>query len=120
MPAVLVSGDMMFNVEPLDLSEDTIALNLNPAGTPYGGTSDADTADVYPSWIGGPVYVSGNATIQNDATTVKGMVVVAGNLTIEDKASVRVLYAKPSQPVPGFARITGMNLSSGSLKRVVN
>lgn len=120
LPALMVQGSVQFDMVSTDMSEATLGVNLNPASAPYDGVSDSDTSDVYPSWIKGLTYVSGNLTINTGNTTVRGMVAVGGNLVIASNTQLRVRYAKPAEPVPGFARVTGMDLSPGSLKRVVN
>lgn len=120
LPALLVQGSVQFDLVSTDLSESSLGVNFNPASAPYDGVTDSDTSDVYPSWIRGLTYVSGNLTVNTGHTTIRGMVAVGGGLTIASNAQLRVRYAKPAQPVPGFAQITGMGLSPGSLKRVVN
>ncbi|HEX2838429.1 MAG TPA: hypothetical protein VHN77_09910 [Phycisphaerales bacterium] len=120
LPALMVQGSVQFDMVSTDIAESSLAVNLNPATAPYAGVSDSDTSDVYPSWIKGLTYVSGSMTVNSGSTTIRGMLAVRGNLTLAANTQLRVRYAKPSQPVPGFARITGMSLTPGSLKRVVN
>ncbi len=120
LPALVVKGDMQFDMISTDFSESSLGVNFNPAGAPYDGVTDSDTTDGYPSWIKGLTYISGNMSVASGSTTIRGVVAVGGNLTLAANTQLRVRYAKPDQAIPGFARITGMGLSTGTLKRVVN
>src|SRR6185437_12587397 len=65
-PTLLVSGSMQLNYTNSLLSESS-AGNLNPASTPYNGTSNTTATDSYPSTIQGLVYATGNVSIRNSA-----------------------------------------------------
>lgn len=119
LPALVVAGDVDFDMVASDLQESVTGVNFNPASSPYDGASDADKTDVYPSWIKGAVFVSGNLRVPGAANTVRGSLIVGGNVSISNNCELRVQYAKPSVPIPGFSTVTGMGLTPGSLQRVV-
>ncbi len=117
-PSLLVDGSMSLETDGTDLDEADIKVSLNPSGSPYEGVADADQVDKYPNWIKGVAYFTGDITLSK-IVTIKGVMVVGGSLDLSDKAELRVLHTKPTQIIPGFARIGGMGMVPGSLQRVV-
>ena len=65
-PALLVNGDLEIKTTTTALSEATLALNLNPASSPYQGTTDTDLLDEFPSEINGLIYISGKFSAPQD------------------------------------------------------
>lgn len=93
-PVLVIDGDLVisFDGAPATLSESDIGANLNPAGAPYQGAADADSADTYPSEIRGLIYVRGRVTMERtwtmhgaviaDTSASSNAVLVLGNNTI--------------------------------------
>jgi hypothetical protein len=126
MPCLLVKGDLVIATSQTALSESALATNFNPSGTPYNGSSDTDTADTYPSSIGGLLYISGNAVLQGH-NAVQGAIAVGGTLGMTLNATTGVAARLDlaydgtyyTTPPPGFAAPTAMIVTPGSLVQVV-
>lgn len=126
-PALLVRGPITIATSQTPLSEATQNTNFNPAGTPYGGSSDIDKTDTYPSSIAGLVYTSGNAAFQG-YNTISGIAIIGGTLSLTANAATGVAArldltyngAYYTSPPPGFAAPTRMVVSPGTFTQVVN
>jgi hypothetical protein len=120
-PALLVSGPIQLNCTNAVLAEST-AGNLNPSGTPYGGTSNSTSTDSYPSTIQGLVYATGNVSISSSAyVTIRGNLIVGGALAVHGTLNLTYDSTCYRNPPPGFFYLPPpMVVSSGTWARVVN
>ncbi len=118
-PSLLVDGNMNFDMWPDALSESSVGINLNPAGTPYNGTTDNDTSDSYPSVIKGLVYISGDVKSTYELT-IDGVMVVGVSTNIGDMINLTYQSTFLDEPPPGFTDVARMVVSPGSWRRVVN
>lgn len=107
------------------LSEASLGTNFNPAGSPYGGVADTDTADVYPCELRGLVHGLGGVTIES-SSVVRGAVLAGlkgrpAAITVQSGSATVVhdpgLVASP--PV-GYASSVVMTPLAGSWKQVVS
>ncbi len=119
-PTLLVQGDFSFDMAGTfgvqSLVESSASTNFNPADTPYGGQSDEDQYDSYPSQIEGLVYVSGKIDI-TDNSNFNGCV-VADDLHLEDDAVMNYLSRFLNNPPPGFRQSSGpLRILPGSWRR---
>lgn len=121
-PSLLVDGNMRFQMNGAGtLSESVVGVNYNPPGTPYGGFSDLDTVDSYPSIIKGLVYISGD-TLMQMTPVFDGVVVVGAALTSMTTPVFNFTY-RPiflNNPPPGFGLPPRMVVSPGSWRQVVD
>jgi hypothetical protein len=63
-PILVITGTSLgvtFSGSPTWLSESQSAVNFNPAGTPYQGTSNSTTTDDYPPVLHGVIHVIGDS-----------------------------------------------------------
>lgn len=118
MPAILVSGPMTFDTRLTPLSEADWAMNFNPSGTAYNGTSNNTLSDKFPSMIKGIVYVSTNAVVTGELT-VDGVLVVGSRLTVSGSLFAVHDDTYWYSPPPGFASRYVMTPARGSLRQVV-
>ena len=102
---------------PLD--ETQRGVNFNSPGTEFEGVADADQLDVYPSKIGGLVYVSGNLTTLN-SVTIDGVVVVGGTVSSSGNLNLTYQTTYIYNPPPGFREPPRMVVSEGSWRQVVD
>ncbi len=109
LPTLVVSGDLVMEQSSGDLLETTAARNLNPVGAPYMESTDADTADAYPSLIRGVVYVDGALTVGGKAT-IHGQLFVSSALNVHEELILRSDLIETHSPVPGFSMPTAMRL----------
>jgi hypothetical protein len=81
MPALIVDGDLVLNYQSTgsQLRENDADTNFNPVGVPYGGLSDSDKSDSYPSEVRGLVHVRGDLTLKGTAL-VRGAIVCDGKV----------------------------------------
>ncbi len=117
LPALIASGNLYFNTISLDLSESSFGVNFNPASTPYGGASDSDTSDKYPSLVRGVVYASGTLTVDQKMTVI-GAVVIGGTASIHDSSVLSLTRQVVGAP-PGFVS-SAFRVDSTSWARGVN
>jgi hypothetical protein len=97
LPALLVEGDVTVATDSDDLTEQNVATNLNSTGAPYGGSTDGDTSDVYPSLIRGLVYVSGSADVKA-ALTLRGVLIVGGSMSFSSSSTTNAVYRLEEVP----------------------
>jgi hypothetical protein len=133
LPTLMVEGNLTVTSEATgrDLVESEavaqqalLSQGVNTLAPHFGATNDA-LADRFPSRLRGVVYVSGDLTLERGAVlTVEGVLIVGGNVVVQgasssERGQLTVRYQPPVAPVVGFEEITGMQIVSGSLRRVV-
>jgi hypothetical protein len=120
-PTLLVSGSIQLNYTNALLSESS-AGNLNPASTPYNGTSNSTATDSYPSAIQGLVYASGSVSIKNSSNvTIHGILIAGGSLSVQGTLNLNYDSTCYKNPPPGFFYLPPpMIVSPGTWARVVN
>lgn len=117
-PVLLVDGDVQFSWDgDQTLNESDQSVNFNPAHTPYNDISDTDQLDVYPGWIEGLVYCTGNLSVTN-FSTVKGVVVVGGQTSVVNTLNLTHDSIFYDNPPPGFTDGSQMEIVPGTWKRV--
>jgi hypothetical protein len=116
-PSLLVRGSFRFEHDQSLLTESS-GRNYNPPGTPYNGASDIDTADSYPSQVGGLVYISGDVS-QKGTTAIDGQLLVRGTLQVTERVVVRYSGAASAAPPPGFFESAQMVPLGGTWARGV-
>ncbi|QDV74268.1 hypothetical protein [Botrimarina mediterranea] len=121
-PSLMVQGDLS-----IDLQSDTTGaelqelsrINYNPPGAPYDGVEDSDQVDnARPATLDGIVYVTGTATISDDAV-IRGCL-VAGNVTVNADKVLTLEYRPYARdyPPPGFTIGAGVRPLPGSWREV--
>jgi len=120
-PVLLVQGNVTLSGSTTALSESTIGVNMNPAGTPYpynggaGGASNTTTTDTYPSGISGIVYASGAlSTGFGSNNTVNGVLLSGGATTIYGTLTLNYDSTYNSNPAPGFAGAPQVGINIGT------
>jgi hypothetical protein len=109
LASIVVRGSMVFDVETTDvLRETTLSTNFNPAGAPFAGSSDADTADVYSPWLKGMIYATGNLSFDGAMTNSTtrgylGAIFAGGTISINNVMEVEWDSGLESNPPLGFA-----------------
>jgi hypothetical protein len=119
-PSCLVWGDLQLDLDATVLREQTSPWrNFNPPGTPFGGSEDTDTADTYPSRLGGLFYATGDLECDGE-TTVDGLLIAGDDCEIDGTLNLthRTIYT--DDPPPGFYTIDGMQLRRGTWRREVD
>lgn len=123
-PALLANKKITIQLDSGGLSESTLGVNFNPAGTPYpflGGTSNATLTDSYASKITGLVYSCGELKFAG-SPTISGVVIADQNITV-NTATMSLSYVNTylNDPPPGFdiGTIT-MKIVPGTWKRTIN
>lgn len=119
LPALLVRGRITIELLAANLSEATIAANLNPVTAPYGGAWDSDTSDTYPSRIEGLMYATDDFVIQSN-TTILGQVIAGDDVTYAGTVSITRSSQYSDDPPPGFVSRYNMLLDVGSVARVMD
>jgi hypothetical protein len=126
-PTLIVDGDLVLQHDcgsGIVLSEAAVGMNFNPAGAPYDGASDSDTADSYTSEVRGLIHVTGTVTFSG-TSKVRGVVVCESTATADavdvggtDNEIIYDpnLYAHPPQ---GYAVEVKMRMERGSLRKIV-
>ncbi len=117
-PALLVQGTVHMKwKQNIALDEASLGVNFNPSHTPYLSASDSDLTDTYPGLISGIVYMTGNLEI-TDQAKVEGTMVVGG--AVQTTSPLTLLYKSTyfTNPPPGFASGTEMELAPGTWKQV--
>ncbi|HYE20629.1 MAG TPA: hypothetical protein VEA69_19430 [Tepidisphaeraceae bacterium] len=114
-PCLLVQGPLELAFNATELSEGTVKVNLNPAGTPYpwgsGGTTDADTSGKYPSTIDGLVYASG--AVNTSGAPSVDQLITGGTLSTVGTLTLNYVNTYQASPPPGFYTVT-MTVAPGS------
>lgn len=118
-PSLLVKGNIQVRNDTWNqLNESAEGVNFNPPGSPYQGTEDSDTSDIYPNLIKGLVYVSGILDLPQDwaPSTIDG-VVVCGSISFGSDLNLTYRSWFLDYPPPGFAAGSTMRISPGSWVR---
>lgn len=123
-PALIVDGNLSLTYDSTtSLSEATEGTNFNPAGVPYSGVTDSDTADTYPSEIDGLTHVKGTLSI-NGTCTLRGAVICesgASSNAVSIGKNTQVIYDPTlySSPPMGYTKSVSMAVQPGSWRQVV-
>jgi hypothetical protein len=80
-PILLSTGTIILANSNTNLVESAIGTNLNPASTPYNGTSNTTTTDTYPSTLNGLIYAAGDIQITGNVT-VNGQITTHGSINM--------------------------------------
>lgn len=115
-PTLLVNGSIEFAMTSNDLTETVAGRNLNPAGAPYLGVTDTDTADAYPTRLRGLVYVSGNANVTENSA-FEGTLWIRGKLNVAATKTATVRWTPLTDPIPGFSQATAITIAAESVSR---
>lgn len=119
-PALLVEGEMEFNLSRSPLSEADAGVNFNPPSTPYLGSADSNTSTVYPSVLRGLFFASKKVEAKN----LVGENQIVGQLICHDEiktdgdlfVSYRDVFFR--DPPPGFRSGNQMRIVAGTVHRV--
>lgn len=119
-PALLVEGEMEFNLSRSPLREADAEINFNPPSTPYLGSSDANTSTIYPSVLRGLFFASKKIEAKNlggknhfvGQLITHDQVVTTGDLFI----SYRDIFFR--DPPPGFRSGNRVRILAGTVHRV--
>ena len=123
-PAVLSNATLNIKMSSTGLSESSLGVNLNPAGTPFpfsGGASNATATESYPSKITGIIYSAADINFSASAS-VTGVVIAADDIFI-NATSLTLNYGNVylNDPPPGFNSGTiSLKVVPGTWKRSVN
>lgn len=117
-PVLMVQGNCSCQMTPDPLEESSLGVNFNPVGSPYEGSEDSDTVDVYPSRIDGLVYVSGTFNFVADAqdSDFDGCV-ICGSSQMNSDAEFLYRSTFYDYPPPGFASGNPMRIAPGTWQR---
>jgi hypothetical protein len=115
-PALLARGNITMNFGADDISEASVARNLNPVGAPYLGATDNDLNDLYPAGIRGLAYVNGNVAMSS--SHIHGTLIIDGNLT--GIGYVRAVWAPQPALIEGFTDTRAWRLLPQSMRAVSN
>jgi hypothetical protein len=119
LPAIIVDGNCELAAGTADLTEASVGTSLNPAGVPYGGVTDTDISDSYPSSIYGIVYVTGKLYV-TASTTITGALVCGSDVDIDGNSELQINADSTFTTAPpvGFATITGYGITRGTWTRL--
>ena len=128
-PALIVNGNLVlkYSSTGTTLSESTQNTNYNPAGAPYQGVADSDTADQYPCEIQGLVHVIGTLDFADDSL-VRGAVIcesAASSDAVQSHDSAEIvydprLYSNSAYIPQGYTTAVPMVPQAGSWQQCVN
>ena len=114
---VLLTETMAFNFSNADLVESST--NFNPTSTPYGGNSDTDTSDTYPSIIDGLIHISDDATTNNHPV-FDGVVIVGNALQVFGDLDLSFRSTYLDDPPPGFVDNNNLLVNGNSWRQRVD
>lgn len=117
LPALIVIGDVRVSGDGSRLSEASAKVNFNPLSSPYGGVSDSDKLDGYPTEIDGLMYVSGSVALTGNLV-VNGPLLVGGGLTLG--ADLVLRCAGVTSGPMGFRASPAFKVTRGSVRRQVD
>lgn len=104
-PALLTNGSVQVEFQTTGLSESSQNLNFNPPGTPYpyfGGASNVEASDAYPSKIAGIFYSAGDIAF-SETPTMSGVVIANGVIVVNaDSLTLQYGSSYLNNPPPGF------------------
>jgi len=103
------------------LDEDDDNANYNPPGAPYQGLEDEDQADVYPNVIRGLVHVicTDKLALQETAR-IEGVIICEGKFECDGQPTIVHDPSLHAISPEGYTYISGMKISPGSYKQVVD
>ncbi len=123
-PALLSNNSISINMSATGLSEASLGMNFNPAGTPFpfnGGSANTTVTDSYPSRITGLVY-SANDLFFSNAPNIQGVTIANQNINVSS-TSLTLNYGNTylNDPPPGFAMGSfNMKVVPGTWTRTAN
>ena len=123
-PALLSNNSISINMSATGLSEASLGMNFNPAGTPFpfnGGSANTTVTDSYPSRITGLVY-SANDLFFSNAPNLQGVTIANQNINVSS-TSLTLNYGNTylNDPPPGFAMGSfNMKVVPGTWTRTAN
>lgn len=119
-PVLIVQGSCELDLDRATprLRESAYSTNFNPAGAPYSGASDNDTADSYPSELRGLVHVRGRVVFKQWAA-IRGVVIAEGAVDFDDDVYLEHDSTLVEQPPDGYTELGPMTLTAGSFERIV-
>jgi len=101
-PAIISTDAIDDLTTNVSLIESNIGVNLNPATSPYNGTSNADASDTYPGTIKGAI-VSDRNILLNGVSALTGPVMSNQKITVKaDDLSINFPSDMIVNPPPGF------------------
>lgn len=122
-PTLLIQGDAEFKHQSVTTFLEWDVGNCNPAGAPYGGITDNDTSDSYPSEIRGLVHVTGQVTLLNSAF-IRGVLLGgktgAGSVTTEDSVKLTYTSSLRTNPPLWYTKRVDMPIQRGSWLQLAN
>lgn len=121
-PALLVQGDLSLEFDSsASLSEPLLLVNYNPPGAPFLGLIDLLFTTVYPSYMKGLVYASGNVLLDDENPRVEGVLVAGGRISGQNNTTVEVTFDSNFyyNPPPGFRSTPKPTVVSGSFRPVM-
>lgn len=122
-PALLVHGNLELKFDSdVSLSEVLLLVNYNPPGAPYLGLVDLVLTTVYPSYMKGLVYASGELALDDKNPMIEGVLVAGGRITGQNNTTVEVTYNSNFyyNPPPGFRSTPEPTVVPGSFRPVVD
>ncbi len=101
-PSLIANASIDDLTSIASLSEGTIGVNLNPASSPYLGSSNTNASDTYPSVIRGPMVSTINILL-NGASALSGPVMSSQKITVTS-ANLNINFPSDMilNPPPGF------------------
>lgn len=123
-PALMVQGPVRISLTDKKLDEGVLLKNFNPSSTPWVGSSDIVTDDLYPSAMAGIIYCVGTLTFDGKNSSLvqqlHGVTLVEGLCVLKNAARVSIKYEDKAllTPPPGFAFHTTPRIQIGSWHQV--
>ena len=118
-PVLVVRGSIELALSGGNLSEAALGVNLNPAGLPIDGVSNATATDTFASSIRGLIYATADATVSG-SVTMTGAVSCGAGLRVTGTLSVARDAANSVNPPPGFQARAVMRVVDGSWRVVTD
>jgi hypothetical protein len=120
-PSLIVQGNLGIDLKNASTAAELREpgrVNYNPIGAPYNAVEDSDTLDNRPATLDGVIYVTGTATIVDDAV-IRGAL-VAGSVTVNSSKTLVLEYRPYAKdfPPPGFTTGSGVRPLPGSWREV--
>jgi hypothetical protein len=102
-PSLIINGKLEVELESAstNLTEADAKTNLNPAGSPYQGEADSDSADSYPNEIHGLVHAFGETKFKK-TTILRGAIICADKIKFEGDCQVFYDSALSLNPLVGY------------------
>lgn len=101
-PALIVSGSIIIALSGTDLLEAGGSNpNFNPADTPYKGASNSTSIDVYPCYLRGLIYATGDITTEQ-STSINGTLIAGVNMYLRGTTTLTHDSTYVNNPPPCF------------------